>query len=76
MDSAPCVFSPCAPPLSGGCRALSLAAESDAPGLTLWLSAPEGEPTAEGWPLLIVLEGEAYFTAAAECARRRERPHH
>lgn len=73
MDSAPCVFSPSAPPLSGGCRALSLAAESDAPGLSLWLSAPEGEPPAEGWPLLIVLEGEAYFTAAAECARRLAR---
>lgn len=73
MDSAPCVFSPSAPPLSGGCRALSLAAETDAPGLTLWLSAPEGDPPAEGWPLLIVLEGEAYFTAAAECARRLAR---
>ncbi|MBD7941613.1 alpha/beta hydrolase [Brevundimonas guildfordensis] len=73
MDSAPCVFSPSAPPLSGGCRVLSLAADGDAPGLTLWLSAPEGEPPAEGWPLLIVLEGEAYFTAAAECARRLAR---
>lgn len=73
MDSAACVFSPSAPPLSGGCRALTLAAERNAPGLTLWLSAPEGEPPAEGWPLLIVLEGEAYFTAAAECARRLAR---
>lgn len=73
MDSAACVFSPSAPPLSGGCRALSLTAGSDAPGLTLWLSAPEGEPPAEGWPLLIVMEGEAYFTAAAECARRLAR---
>lgn len=73
MDSASRVFSPSSPPLSGGCRALSLGAEGDAPGLTLWLSAPEGEPSAEGWPLLIVLEGEAYFTAAAEAARRLAR---
>lgn len=73
MDSASRVFSTSSPPLSGGCRALSLGAEGDAPGLTLWLSAPEGEPPAEGWPLLIVLEGEAYFTAAAECARRLAR---
>lgn len=73
MDSVPSDFSPSAPPLSGGCRALSLAADGEAPGLTLWLSAPEGEPPAEGWPLLIVLEGEAYFTAAAEAARRLAR---
>lgn len=73
MDSASRVFSTSSPPLSGGCRALSLGAEGDAPGLTLWLSAPEGEPPAEGWPLLIVLEGEAYFTAAAEAARRLAR---
>jgi len=73
MDSASRVFSTSSPPLSGGCRALSLGAEGDAPGLTLWLSAPEGEPPAEGWPLLIVLEGEAYFTAAAEAALRLAR---
>lgn len=73
MDSVPSVFSPSAPPLSGGCRALSLPAESETPGLTLWLSTPEGDPPAEGWPLLIVLEGEAYFTAAAEAARRLAR---
>jgi predicted alpha/beta superfamily hydrolase len=73
MDSASCVFSPSAPPLSGGCRALSLSADGDAPGLNLWLSTPEGEPPAQGWPLLIVLEGEAYFTAAAEAARRLAR---
>lgn len=73
MDSVPSDFSPSAPPLSGGCRALSLAADGEAPGLTLWLSAPEGEPPADGWPLLIVLEGEAYFTAAAEAARRLAR---
>ncbi|HBV11865.1 MAG TPA: esterase [Brevundimonas sp.] len=73
MDSASRVFSTSSPPLSGGCRALSLGAEGDAPGLTLWLSAPEGEPPAEGLPLLIVLEGEAYFTAAAEAARRLAR---
>ena len=73
MDSVPSVFSPSAPPLSGGCRALGLAADGAAPGLTLWLSAPDGDPPAEGWPLLIVLEGEAYFTAAAEAARRLAR---
>ena len=73
MDSASRVFSTSSPPLSGGCRALSFGAEGYAPGLTLWLSAPEGEPPAEGWPLLIVLEGEAYFTAAAEAARRLAR---
>ncbi len=73
MDSASRVFSTSSPPLSGGCRASSLVAEGDAPGLTLWLSAPEGEPPAEGLPLLIVLEGEAYFTAAAEAARRLAR---
>ncbi len=73
MDSDSRVFSTPSPPLSGGCRALSFGAEGDAPGLTLWLSAPEGEPPAEGWPLLIVLEGEAYFTAAAEAARRLAR---
>ncbi len=42
MDSASRVFSTSSPPLSGGCRASSLVAEGDAPGLTLWLSAPEG----------------------------------
>ncbi|MBK1968727.1 alpha/beta hydrolase [Brevundimonas diminuta] len=73
MDSASCVFLPSAPPLSGGCRALSLSADGEAPGLTLWLSAPEGEPPAQGWPLLVVLEGEAYFTAAAEAAHRLAR---
>lgn len=73
MDSAASAFIPAAPPLSGGCRALRLAADRDGLPLDLWLSAPEGEPPPGGWPLLIVLEGEAYFTAAAEAARRLAR---
>ncbi|KAK0340981.1 hypothetical protein LTR94_028290, partial [Friedmanniomyces endolithicus] len=71
MDSASCVFLPSAPPLSGGCRALSLSADGEAPGLTLWLSAPEGEPPAPGWPLLGVLAGDADLRARLGMANRQ-----
>lgn len=70
--SAP-VFTEIAPPLTGGCRILHLPAETDAPGLTLWINKPETERPTQGWPTLILLDGDAYFTAAAEMAQRLAR---
>ncbi|WP_312784171.1 alpha/beta hydrolase-fold protein [Brevundimonas sp.] len=70
--SAP-VFTDASPPLTGGCRTLHLPAEAEAPGLTLWINKPSGERPPQGWPALIMLDGEAYFTAAAEMAQRLAR---
>lgn len=70
--SAP-VFTNASPPLSGGCRTLHLPAEAEAPGLTLWINTPSSERPPQGWPALILLDGEAYFTAAAEMAQRLAR---
>lgn len=70
--SAP-VFTDAPPPLTGGCRTLHLPAEAEAPGLTLWINKPSGERPPQGWPALILLDGEAYFTAAAEMAQRLAR---
>lgn len=66
-------FTDAAPPLTGGCRTLHLPAEAEAPGLTLWINKPSGERPPQGWPALILLDGEAYFTAAAEMAQRLAR---
>lgn len=69
--TSPCSpFTITAPPLTGGCRAQHLSTEAEAPGLTLWISRPENTPPPQGWPALILLDGEAYFTAAAEMAQR------
>lgn len=70
--SAP-VLTNASPPLTGGCRTLHLPAEAEAPGLTLWINKPCGERPPQGWPALILLDGEAYFTAAAEMAQRLAR---
>lgn len=72
--TSPCSpFAIAAPPLTGGCRALHLSTEGEAPGLTLWISMPESAPPPQGWPALILLDGEAFFTAAAEMAQRLAR---
>lgn len=70
--SAP-VLTDASPSLTGGCRTLHLPAEAEAPGLTLWVNKPSGERPPPGWPALILLDGEAYFTAAAEMAQRLAR---
>lgn len=61
------------PPLTGGCVQLRLAPDRDGPGLTIWINRPETAPPPQGWPTLILLEGEACFTAAAEMAQRLAR---
>lgn len=73
MTTSGPAFIAASPPLSGGCRVLHLPAERDLPDLTLWTSKPETEQPAEGWPTLILLDGEAYFTATAEMAQRLAR---
>lgn len=72
MTHAP-VFTETHAPLTGGCRTLQLSSETALPDLTLWINKPEGERPAEGWPALILLDAEAYFTAAAEMAQRLAR---
>lgn len=61
------------PPLTGGCRQMRLAPEPGGPGLTFWINTPEVDRPAQGWPALILLDGDAYFTAAAEMAQRLSR---
>jgi len=67
------VFLETAPPLTGGCRTLHLPAKADGPCLTLWINTPEADRPAQGWPAMILLDAEAYFTAAAEMAQRLAR---
>lgn len=67
------VFDAASPPLTGGCDALRLLADAEGPGLTLWINRPEAARPPEGWPALILLDGEAYFTATAEMAQRLAR---
>jgi predicted alpha/beta superfamily hydrolase len=73
MTMSASVFTDASPPLTGGCRTLHLPAEAEAPGLTLWINRPDAEKPPQGWPTLILLDGEAYFTAAAEMAQRLAR---
>lgn len=73
MTMSASAFADASPPLTGGCRTLHLPEEADAPGLTLWINTPSDEQPPQGWPALILLDGEAYFTAAAEMAQRLAR---
>jgi predicted alpha/beta superfamily hydrolase len=62
-----------APPLTGGCRTLRLTAEPGTPSLNLWINTPQAARPPLGWPALILLDAEAYFTASAEMAQRLAR---
>lgn len=70
MSKTGSAFTYAQPPLSGGCHFLSLEAMGQAPGLRVWMNKPEGEAPAAGWPVLIILDGESYFTATAEIMQR------
>lgn len=49
---------------------LSLAPNASGVGMRVWLNKPQGEVPEGGWPVLIVLDGESYFTPAAEMMQR------
>lgn len=73
MSISGSAFDAALPPLTGGCAQLRLAPGPDAPGPTVWINRPQATRPPKGWPTLIILEGEAYFTAAAEMAQRLAR---
>ena len=73
MTSPAPAFIETAPPLTRGCRTLHLPAEKSAPDLTLWINTPDADQPAQGWPALILLDADAYFTATAEMAQRLAR---
>lgn len=73
MTMARLAFTPAPPPLTGGCRRLHLPAAGDLPGLNLWMNRPASERPVRGWPAMVLLDGEAYFVAAAEMAQRLAR---
>ncbi len=70
MSKTGSAFTYAQPPLSGGCQYLSLDGDNGAPALRVWMNKPTGEMPVAGWPVLIVLDGERYFTTAAEMAQR------
>lgn len=70
MSKTGSAFTYAQPPLSGGCHFLSLEATDQAPALRVWMNKPQGEAPAGGWPVLIILDGESYFTPAAEIMQR------
>lgn len=73
MSKTGSAFTCAQPPLSGGCQYLSLEAVGDAGGLRVWLNRPQGDAPQGGWPVLIVLDGESYFSCAAEIMQRLSR---
>lgn len=73
MSKTGSAFTCAQPPLSGGCQFLSLALSEEAGGLRVWLNKPEGGAPQGGWPVLIVLDGESYFSSAAEIMQRLSR---